>query len=100
MYQNSKLYAVISYITWIGWIIALVKRDPADSLVRRHINQALCLNLMASVATLLMRFGSLFGMIGDILDILVLVLSIWGLVRAAKGSEEPLPIIGQFEAIK
>ena len=100
MYQNSKLYAVISYITWIGWIIALVKRDPADPLVRRHINQALCLNVMASAATLLSRFGSAIGMIGNILDVLVLILSIWGLIRAAQGNEEPLPIVGQFEAIK
>ena len=100
MNQNSKLYAVISYITWIGWIVAFVKRDPADSLVRRHVNQALCLNLMASVATFISRFGSAFGTIGEILDVLVLVLSIWGLVRAAKGNEEPLPIIGQFEVVK
>ena len=46
MYRHSKLYAVISYITWIGFIIAMVARDPADPLVRRHLNQALIINLI------------------------------------------------------
>ena len=57
MYRHSKLYAVISYITWIGFIIAMVARDPADPLVRRHLNQALLINLIETVSRILARFA-------------------------------------------
>ena len=38
MYRHSRLFSVISYITWIGWVIALALRDKGDPLVHRHIN--------------------------------------------------------------
>ena len=38
-------------------------------------------------------------MIGEIIDIAVLVFFIMGIVRAAKLSDEPLPIIGDIHLI-
>ncbi len=99
MYKHSRLYSVISYITWIGFIIAFVKYDRDDSLVRRHLNQALCINILESVGTLLARWGGIFGIAGEVLDVAVLILFIMGIYRAVKMSEEPLPLIGQFEFI-
>ncbi len=100
MYKNSRLYAVISYITWVGFIIALVKYDRNDTLVRRHLNQALCINIIETIGTLMSRFGGILGTIGTVLDVLTFILFIMGIYRAAKMSEEPLPIVGQFEIIK
>lgn len=100
MNKRSKLWSVLSYITWIGWLVAFFARDRGDTLVRRHINQALVLNLLASVGSFLTRLGGLFAIIGEIVDIAILVLSIMGIVRACKLSEEPLPLIGGIELLK
>ncbi|MBR5756215.1 MAG: hypothetical protein IKX96_01520 [Firmicutes bacterium] len=97
MYKNTKLYSVISYITWIGWVIALLLRDKEDPIVRRHVNQALILNIGATIGSAIGKMGGIFGTIGGVIGLICLVLTIMGIVRAFKLSEEPLPIIGEWE---
>ena len=99
MYKNSRLYSVISYITWIGLIVAFILHDKNDTLVRRHINQALILNLAETVSRVLYRIGGLFGVVAWVIDVVVFVLFIMGIIRAFKMSEEPLPIIGGWDLI-
>ena len=41
--------------------------------------------------------GGIFGTIGGVIGLICLVLTIMGIVRAFKLSEEPLPIIGEWE---
>ena len=55
MYKNSKLFAVLSYITWIGFVVSFLMRDRNDTLVRRHLNQALIINLIGTVGTFLTK---------------------------------------------
>lgn len=97
MYKHSKLCSVLSYITWIGWFVAYFLRDRADSLVRRHLNQALILNLVSLVASYLARRSGVIGIVGELVDLVVLVFAIMGIVRAFKLSEEPLPLIGTID---
>ena len=99
MYKNSKLCAIISYFFWIGWVIALCLRDKDDTLVRRHLNQALILNIAEVIIGCISRRGWLLGLVGGVLGLICLVLCIMGIIRAAKLSEEPLPFIGEFELI-
>ncbi len=99
MYRHSKLYAVISYITWIGFVAALIGRDPADPLVRRHLNQALVINLLETASRVLGRFA-LFGPLTFILDLAVLVFFFMGIIRALKMDSTPLPLIGEIELIR
>lgn len=96
MYAHSRLYSVISYITWIGWIISFILHDRRDQLVRQHLNQALIINICSSIGTLMTRFDGLVGWAGGIVNLAVLILFIWGLVRAFKMSAEPLPLIGEL----
>ncbi|MBR4529743.1 MAG: hypothetical protein IKO80_05630 [Lachnospiraceae bacterium] len=100
MNENSKLFAIISYITWIGFIVALVARDKNDSLVRRHLNNALILNIISTVAGLVGQIGGILSILGGIVGIACFVFMIIGIVRAAQASEEPLPVIGGIELIK
>lgn len=99
MKNHSKLYSILSYLTWIGWIIALLKRDKEDTLVRKHLNQGLVLNLVGMVARLVAGDSGLLGRVGDLVSIAVFVLWIMGIYRAAKMSEEPLPLIGEINLI-
>ena len=99
MKNYSRRYSVLSYITWIGWVIALLKRDKDDSLVRRHLNQGLVLNIAGIVSSFLTGQSGLIGKIGDLLGIVILVLWIMGIYRAAKMREDPLPLIGDINLI-
>ncbi|MBQ3660999.1 MAG: hypothetical protein IJQ41_01825 [Firmicutes bacterium] len=98
MYRHSRLYAVISYITWIGFVIAFIGRDPADPLVRRHLNQALLINILETISRILGRFA-LFGPVTFIIDLAVLVFFFMGIIRALNMDSRPLPLIGEIELI-
>ncbi len=100
MYRHSKLYSIISYITWVGWVAALILRDEEDTLVRRHLNQALAINCMASVGAYITRRIGILSVFGELLNAVSFFLMILGIVRAAKGSEKPLPVIGNFTLIQ
>ncbi|MBR3505090.1 MAG: hypothetical protein IKO07_12740 [Clostridia bacterium] len=99
MDKKSRLWSILSYITWIGWIIAFVKHDKDDKLVRRHLNQALVLNIIETVGGAIAKWGGLFAIVGEVIDIAALVLFIMGIARAAKMSDEPLPIIGEINLL-
>jgi len=99
MNKNTKLFSVISYITWIGFLAALFLSEKDDRMVRHHLNQALVINILETIGTLISRLGGIFGLLGSLIDIAVLVFFIMGIVRAAKLSDEPLPLIGDFHLI-
>ena len=99
MNKNTKLFSVISYVTWIGWIIAFVMRDRDNEMVSHHVNQALVINIIETIGTVLIKIGGVFGIIGEFVDIAVLVFLIMGIVRACKLSDEPLPVIGDIRLI-
>ena len=47
--MNGKTARILSYITWIGWIIALVSGDKDnDEGLKQHLNQALICNILDS----------------------------------------------------
>ena len=99
MNKNTKALSVVSYITWIGWLAAYFVGGKDDRLVRHHLNQALVLNVIETVGSILIRAGGLLAVIGEILDIAVLVFFIMGIARAAKLSDEPLPFIGDIHIL-
>ncbi len=97
---GNKVLAVVTYITWIGWLVALLARDKDDELVKQHLNQALVLNLISTVLSLITNIGGVIAMIAGFASLAVFVFVIWGIVRAVKGSAEPLPLIGELILIK
>ena len=99
MNSNSKTASVLSYITWVGFLIALIMRDPADRFTAHHMNQALVLNLVSLVAGALNIIPIIGNIAGLVIGIGVFVLDIMGIARAASGSMEPLPFIGDFHLI-
>ena len=99
MHSNTKLYCIISYITWIGWLISFLARDKDDQTVAFHLNQALMLNIASTVVSLVARIGGIIGYVCAACSIVLLVFWVMGVVRAAKLSTEPLPIIGGITLI-
>lgn len=97
--KYTKLLSVISYLTWFCWIAAFLFRDKDDKMVRHHLNQALVVNVLESIGTILSRRGGLPGMAGGIISLAVFVFVIMGIYRAAKLSDEPLPLIGDIKLL-
>ena len=99
MIRNPRTVAVVSYITWIGFLIAIIMRDPTDRFTAHHMNQALVLNVIGFVAGALNIIPIVGNIAGIVIGIGVFVLDIMGIARAASGSMEPLPFIDGFHWI-
>lgn len=97
--KKDKIAAIFSYLGWAFWIVAFIIRNKDDALSHEHLNQGFVLALAGTLTGLLARFHGLLGFSAGALGLAVAVLSIMGIVRAAKGSHEPLPVVGEIQLI-
>lgn len=88
--MSAKTTAIIAYITWIGWIVALCAGDKEGA--KFHINQALVINLFSLL--------SIIPLIGFIWGIFMLVCWILGLIHACNFEEKEVPLIGKIRIIQ
>ena len=107
--ESNKLLAVISYLSILSIVTLIVA--PNSKYARYHANQGICLlvaevvfGIVRNIAAILLGFIPIIGwiviMIFNLASIIFLVLSILGIVNAAKGEAKPLPIIGGFQLVK
>lgn len=97
--DNGKTVAIVSYITLIGWIVALIIHNSnKTSLGAYHLRQMLGLMILMIVFAILrylLFMAPLTGwMIALALNISILVLWIFGIIHAVNGREKPIPIVG------
>ena len=97
--RNPKVAAVAAYITWVGFIIAIIIGDKSNRYVMTHINQALVINIISILGGVLAVIPLLGGIIGWLVSLAVFIFAIMGIGRAAVGSDEPLPYIGDIHII-
>ena len=104
--MDSKTTGIVCYITWLGFIIALIM-GPKDDFTKQHFNQALILNILGTICSALggifafiplirIFTGIAFGLVG----LVIFLIAICGIVKAANNDASPLPIIGEFKIIK
>lgn len=96
---KSNYIAAAAYITWVGFLIAMIMGGGSDRLTSHHMNQALVLNLASIVAGVLRVIPLIGGIASDIASLALLVLVIMGIARALRGSTEPLPVVGDIHLI-
>ena len=91
---SARAIAIISYLTWIGFIIGLIIRKDADDpqFVTFHINQALVLNLFAMLGVI--------PIVGWIWSIVLVIFWFICFIGACQGQEKKAPLIGGIEIIK
>lgn len=99
MNNNRNVIALISYITWVGFLIALVMGDRSDRFIMHHMNQALIINIASVVGGVLAVLPLIGGLATSIVSLAVFVLDIMGIVSAYRGSTDPLPFIGDIHLI-
>lgn len=97
--NNNKIAAIAAYITWIGFLIAILVGDRGDRYVAHHMNQALVINILSILGGVLAIVPLLGRSISGIVSIAVMAFGILGIYRAATGSTDPLPFIGDIHII-
>ena len=86
---NGKTYAIVAYITWVGWIIALLlNQEKKDELARFHLRQSLLIMLFWLI--------SFIPIVGWIIGLAMVVFWIMGLISAINGEKKEVPIIGAW----
>lgn len=94
--MNAKLLAIVSHITIIGWIIALVinsgnKNEYASYYIRQNLGLFLA-GVAISIVWVVPVLGWLIGIVGSILLFIFWLMSlIWSISDEMK----PVPILGE-----
>ena len=94
--NEGKTMAIISYITFIGLLIAyLVNNGKKNAFTQFHIGQSFRLVILAIANMVLATFlPNSLSIVTSIISLGILVLVILGIINAANGKAVPLPIIG------
>ena len=87
---SARTTGIVAYLTWIGFIIALIIGDRKNAMF--HINQALIVNLFALLSAV--------PFVGWIRSLFMLVCWIMGLVYACREQEKEVPLIGRLHLLK
>ena len=95
--NEGKTAAIISYLWWIGFIIAfLMNNSKRNIFTGFHLRQSLGINLLSLVASLVSGYVS--GTAGWIIGVGAFVFWIIGLIGAIQGEEKRVPLLGdQFQ---
>jgi uncharacterized membrane protein len=100
--MKTKQWAMIAYITVIGWIIAYVKsKEERSSLVNYHLEQALGLVVASIIWSVALGIiiavlpAALSGIL-SIAGFLPVVFMIFGIINANNGVQQPIPVIGKM----
>lgn len=103
--MNAKVTGIVSYISWIGWLIAFLAGDKEGA--KFHLNQSLVLMIAMTLLSILSAILGFIPVVGAIIAIVVglcslvlFVFWIMGLVAAIKEEEKALPIIGNIQLLK
>ena len=88
--MDKKTTGIVAYLTWIGWIIALLAGDKEGA--KFHVNQALVI--------LLFSLLSIIPCIGWIWGVFMIVCWFIGFIAAINDEEKPIPLLGNIKIIK
>lgn len=94
--DEGKTTAIISYITIIGLIVALIMNSSKqNAFAKYHIGQSVRLFAVGVINSILGFFlPASLSIITTVIGLCLLVLMIIGIINAANGQEKPLPVIG------
>jgi uncharacterized membrane protein len=96
--KEGKKIAVISYIPFVGLIIAiLLNKEKRNYFARFHMRQSIGLNVLYFINRFIV-YGYFGNTAGDIGKVGVIVLFILGVLGALQGKEKLIPVFGaQFQ---
>ena len=100
--MDTKTTSWVSYITFIGWIVAYLAGDKEGA--KFHLNNSLVIwlgYLCVLVLSIPLAFIPIIGLIAIwAAEIFLFVMWIMGLIAAINQEEKELPLIGQIKILK
>ena len=91
--EKSKGYntaAILSYVYILGWIIAFfIYGKNKNEFAAYHLRQALGLHITFHLLLL-------FGTVGRIMSLLIVIFAIIGFIYAIQGDRKPVPVVGDL----
>lgn len=88
--MDARTKAIVSHITIIGWIVALViNNSNKESTASFYLRQTLGLYLCAIVA-------SVIPFIGPLISLVVFVFWLLSLIYAIQDQEKEIPFVGKY----
>ena len=94
--NEGKTIAIISYITFIGTIIAFImNNDKKNSFASFHIRQMIGIILLGIIISVISRMANL-GMIGTVISFIPVVLWVIGFIGVLQGEEKRVPVLGDM----
>lgn len=92
--EKNTLMGILAYIGPLILVSYLTAKD--DPFVKFHIKQGLLLVIgEVAVWMIMLTIWVLFPLL-QLVNLAIFVLAIIGIIRAAKGEEKPLPLIGHL----
>ncbi|AEA44682.1 DUF4870 domain-containing protein [Fluviicola taffensis] len=99
----NKTYAIISYCTLIGWIVAIIQASSKEENVKHftafHLRQMLLLMLIGaaiSIISTILFFIPVIGIIGiNILSLILFLIWLMLIVSAVRGEKRYIPLVGE-----
>lgn len=86
---DPKVIGIISYLTLIGWVVAIVLNNPKQDLASFHIRQSLGIFLLGFVS-------GFIPVLNLVLWIVPLVAWIIAFIGAVQGEKKLVPYIGHY----
>jgi len=90
VYSKNKVVAIVSYITLLGWLVAIVLYDKHRSAFTTfHLRQSLGLIITGALLALV-------PLIGWLMNVIVLLAWLYAIYHAIQGRMEKVPALGDF----
>lgn len=100
--DDGKTVAIISYLTIIGWVVALMQHNNNKTVLGTfHLRQSIALFVIALALWIVQMFFAFIPYIGWLINMLFIpiyislfVLWLIGFIAALNGQEKTVPVIG------
>ena len=96
---QRRVVGIVSYITWIGLIVALCLYDRHNEYERFHVNQALVLDVF-SVILVILDLIPIIRIVSVIFQIILFIGWLMGLISACSWEMRKAPIFGKIVWLK
>ena len=96
--MDKKTTGWVSYITWIGWLVAFLAGDKEGA--KFHLNQSLVINIGFILGWVVYFIPFIGFIIGGLWNIFCLVCAILGIIAAINDEEKEVPLFGQIKLLK
>lgn len=103
--MDKRATEVVCYLTWVGLLVAYVMGDREGA--RFHLNQSLVIWLAGTLAGVVIRVVGWIPLLGWLVMLAMVLVELFcavcwfiGMIGALRGTEKPVPLLGQIQLLK